>query len=103
MIMIAKKITMYYTVTLAAFLLAGCGHNIHVKGWGIASPCGAIGCGSFSCVKDNTTVEVTEKTPQMKSKVKFAVGDQMTGYELTALKSCGQQYRSTPDQPEQKR
>ena len=103
MIMIAKKNTMYYIVTLAALLISGCSHNIHVKGWGFASPYGAIGCGTFSCVKDNTTVEVTEKMPQMQSISKFSVGEQTTGYDVTVLKSCGQQHRSTPGQPEQKR
>ena len=86
-----------------ALLLTGCSHNIQVRGWGFASPYGAVGCGTFSCVKDNTRVEVSEKTPQMESKVKFVVGDQTTGYEVTALKSCGQQCRSTPDQPAKKR
>jgi hypothetical protein len=66
----------------AVLLLGGCGHNIHVKGWGIATPGGAIGCGSFSCVKENTSVEVFEKTPQMESKSKFSVGDQTTGYDV---------------------
>jgi hypothetical protein len=94
----------YFALLLAtALLLAGCSHNIHVKGWGFASPYGAVGCGTFSCVKDNTTVEVSEKTKDIESKSKFAVGDQTTGYDVTALKSGGQRYQSTPDQPEKKR
>ena len=63
-------------------LLSGCSHNIHVKGWGFASPYAALGCGSFACVKDNTTVESTEKTQQMESKTVFSVGDQTTGYDV---------------------
>ncbi|MBR1953116.1 MAG: hypothetical protein IKA32_11085 [Lentisphaeria bacterium] len=101
--MIAEKIKIYSVVMTAILLFSGCGHNIHVKGWGLASPWGAVGCGSFSCVKDNTTVEVAEKTPQMESKSRFVVNDQTTGYDIKALISCGQQDRSTPDQPEQKR
>ena len=95
----------YFALLLLAmaFLLAGCGHNIHVKGWGLASPWGAVGCGSFSCVKDNTTVEVAEKTQQMESQSRFIVKDQTTGYDIKAQRSCGQQDRSTPDRLEQKR
>ena len=84
----------------AAVLASGCSHNIHVKGWGFASPCGAVGYGSFACVKDNTTVELSEKTPQAESKSKFVVGNQTTGYDvsgITVQKSCGQQCRPTPD------
>lgn len=72
---------------IMALLLTGCSHNIHVKGWGFASPYGAIGCGTFSCVKDNTTVEVSEKTQQMESKSKFIVGDQTTGNDVALEKS----------------
>ena len=89
-----------------ALLLTGCSHNIQVKGWGFASPYGAVGCGTFSCVKDNTSVEVSEKTPQMESKSKFVVGDQVTGYDvrcITAQRSVGQQCRSTPDLQEKKK
>lgn len=45
-----------------ALLLTGCGHNIHVKGWGLASPCGAIGKGEFICIRsENGTRSETGK------------------------------------------
>jgi hypothetical protein len=89
MIMIAKKVTIYYIVTLAALLTSGCSHNIHVKVWGFASPCGAVGYGSFSCVKDNVTVERTEEPSAsgVKTINKFTVGKQTTGYDVELSKS----------------
>ena len=81
------EVVYFFLVLIAmALLLAGCSHNIHVKGWGFASPYGAIGCGTFACVKDNTSVEVSEKTPQMESKSKFVVGNQTTGYDVKLAK-----------------
>lgn len=77
-----KKSDFCIFLPAAVLLLAGCSHNIHVKGWGFASPYGAVGCGTFSCVKDNVTVENTEKTQQIESRSKFSVGDQTTGYDV---------------------
>lgn len=70
--------------TVAALVLAGCGHNINVQGWGFACPYGAMGYGTFSCVKDNVTVESTEETTQsgVRTSNKFTVGKQTTGYDV---------------------
>lgn len=85
----------YYVVgTLSAafillcVLMSGCGHNINVHGVGIACPYGAVGYGSFSCVKDNVTVESTEEPASngVKTTNKFVVGNQTTGYEVELAK-----------------
>ena len=74
------------TIMLAAaiILLAGCGHNIQVQGFGIACPYGAMGYGTFSCVKDNVTVQSTEKTTKdgIETQNTFTVGKQTTGYDV---------------------
>ena len=69
---------------LAMILLAGCAHNINVQGFGFACPYGAIGYGTFSCVKDNVSVESTEETTKdgVKTTNKFTVGKQTTGYDV---------------------
>ena len=69
---------------LAMVLLSGCAHNINVRGFGMACPYGAFGYGTFSCVKDNVTVESTEETTQsgVKTTNKFTVGKQTTGYDV---------------------
>jgi hypothetical protein len=73
---------------LIAVLLAGCGHNINVHGVGIACPYGAVGYGSFSCVKDNVTVERSEEPSgnSIKTTNKFTVGKQTTGYDVELSK-----------------
>jgi hypothetical protein len=73
---------------LVAVMLAGCGHNINVHGVGIACPYGAMGYGSFSCVKDNVTVESTEEPAAngVKTSNKFTVGKQTTGYDVELSK-----------------
>lgn len=76
-----------------ALLLSGCGHNIHVQGFGLACPYGALGYGTFSCVKDNVTVRTNEKTSKegIETQNEFVVGKQTTGYdvELEAVKTKG--------------
>jgi hypothetical protein len=68
----------------AILLLAGCGHNIQVQGFGVACPYGAMGYGTFSCVKDNVTVQSTEKTTAdgIETQNTFTVGKQTTGYDV---------------------
>jgi hypothetical protein len=68
----------------AIILLAGCAHNIQVQGFGIACPYGAMGYGTFSCVKDNVTVQSTEKTTAdgIETQNTFTVGKQTTGYDV---------------------
>ena len=63
---------------------AGCGHNINVQGFGIACPYGAMGYGTFSCVKDNVSVETTENTTKdgVSTTNKFVVGKQTNGYDV---------------------
>lgn len=82
-----------FIAAAAALILAGCGHNINVRGFGLACPYGAFGYGTFSCVKDNVTVESTEETTQagVKTTNKFAVGKQTTGYDVElATKNKGE-------------
>lgn len=69
---------------LAMIALAGCAHNINVQGFGFACPYGAMGYGTFSCVKDNVAVESTEETSKegVKTTNKFTVGKQTTGYDV---------------------
>lgn len=71
---------------IAAMLLAGCGHNINVQGVGIACPYGAMGYGTFSCVKDNVEVTSTEEISPEGKAIKhsniFKVGKQVTGYDV---------------------
>ena len=76
-----------FIAAAAALILAGCGHNINVQGWGFACPYGAMGYGTFSCVKENTTVRTTEETTKegIKTTNEFTVGDQVSGYDV-ALK-----------------
>ena len=77
---------MIKTIMLAAvtMLLAGCGHNIQVQGFGLACPYGALGYGTFSCVKDNVTVKSVEKTNKdgIETENTFTVGKQTTGYDV---------------------
>lgn len=76
-------------VIFVTILLAGCGHNINVHGVGIACPYGAVGYGSFSCVKDNVTVERSEEPSgnSIKATNKFVVGKQTTGYDVELSKT----------------
>ena len=69
---------------LAMIALAGWAHNINVQGFGFACPYGAMGYGTFSCVKDNVSVESTEETSKegVKTTNKFTVGKQTTGYDV---------------------
>lgn len=45
----------------AVSLLSGCGHNISVQGFGLATPAGAVGYGSFNCVRENVSFENTKQ------------------------------------------
>lgn len=71
-------------MTAASLMLAGCGHNINVQGFGLACPYGAMGYGTFSCTKDNVTVKSTEKTTAdgIETINEFKVGKQTTGYDV---------------------
>ena len=71
-------------LTAASLMLAGCGHNINVQGFGLACPYGAMGYGTFSCTKDNVTVKSTEKTTAdgIETINEFKVGKQTTGYDV---------------------
>lgn len=84
-----KKIIFTIAGVMALMSIAGCGHNINVQGFGIACPYGAMGYGTFSCVKDNVTVETTEKTTKdgVIATNKFTVGKQTTGYDVELAKS----------------
>ena len=76
-------------LTAAMLMLAGCGHNIHVRGVGLATPYGAFGYGDFNCVKDNVEVESSEKIGldgKAETKHKFKVGKQTTGYDVELAK-----------------
>jgi hypothetical protein len=74
---------------LAMVLLSGCAHNIQVQGFGFACPYGAMGYGTFSCVKDNVTVESNETTSKdgVTTTNKFTVGKQTTGYDVELKKA----------------
>ena len=77
-------------LSVASFMLAGCGHNIHVRGVGLATPYGAFGYGDFNCVKDNVEVENSEKIGldgKAETKHKFKVGKQTTGYDVELEKA----------------
>lgn len=80
-------------LAMTILLLSGCGHNINVHGVGIACPYGAVGYGSFSCVKDNVTVERSEEPAAngVKTTNKFTVGKQTTGYDVELNKQKGGQ------------
>ena len=71
-------------LSAASLMLAGCGHNINVQGFGFACPYGAMGYGTFSCTKDNVTVKSTEKTTAdgIETINEFKVGKQTTGYDV---------------------
>ena len=64
--------------------LTGCGHNINVQGFGVACPYGAMGYGTFSCVRDNVTIKSAEKTTSdgIETVNEFTVGRQTTGYDV---------------------
>lgn len=75
---------------VAALTLTGCGHNIHVRGVGLATPYGAFGYGDFNCVKDNVEVESSEKIGldgSAETLHKFKVGKQTTGYDVELEKA----------------
>lgn len=82
-----------FIISTALLTLAGCGHNIHVQGFGLACPYGAMGYGTFSCVKDNVSVKTNEKTTKdgIETQNEFVVGKQTTGYdvEIEAVKNKG--------------
>jgi hypothetical protein len=67
---------------------AGCGHNIHAHGWGIATPYFSAGNGTVDIVKDNVEAVVTEKTTAdgVETIDSFKVLDQTTGYEVELAK-----------------
>ena len=72
-------------LVLVCTLLAGCGHNIHVHGIGVATPYFALGSGDFSCVRDNVRVQAEEEANPdgtVRSKRTFEVGEQATGYDV---------------------
>ncbi len=84
-----KKIIFTIVGAISLIFVAGCGHNINVQGFGIACPYGAIGYGTFSCVKDNVSVETTENTTKdgVAATNKFIVGRQTTGYDVEMAKN----------------
>lgn len=91
-----KKIIFVLVCLLSLIVLSGCGHNINVQGFGIACPYGAIGYGTFSCVKDNVIVESTENVSVdgvVVTTNKFTVKKQTTGYdvELETAKNKGKE------------
>ena len=61
-----------------ALLLSGCGHNISVQGFGLATPAGAVGYGSFNCVRENVNFENTKQKNgnDLKEISRFNVGKQ---------------------------
>lgn len=71
-------------IAIIVLCATGCGHNISVQGFGIACPYGAMGYGTFSCVKDNVTVKSAEKTTAdgIETVNEFTVGRQTTGYDV---------------------
>ena len=79
-----KKIIFTIVGASSLIFVAGCGHNINVQGFGIACPYGAMGYGTFSCVKDNVSVETTENTTAdgVIATNKFTVGKQTNGYDV---------------------
>ena len=82
---VIKVIVLAVGLSLVVVSLAGCGHNIQVQGVGLACPYGAMGYGTFSCVKDNVTVESTEKVSvdgTLETVNKFTVGKQTNGYDV---------------------
>lgn len=83
-----KKIIFVIVGAMSLMLIAGCGHNINVQGFGIACPYGAMGYGTFSCVKDNVSVETTENTTKdgVSTTNKFVVGKQTNGYDVDMTK-----------------
>lgn len=76
-------------IAALALVLTGCAHNIQVQGFGLACPYGAMGYGTFSCVKDNVTVESKETTGKdgVATSNKFVVGKQTTGYDVELEKA----------------
>ena len=84
-----KKIILSIILAVSVMFISGCGHNINVQGFGIACPYGAMGYGTFSCVKDNVTVETTENTTKdgVATTNKFVVGKQTTGYDVEIEKA----------------
>ena len=82
-------VAMILAACFVVVLMGGCGHNINVQGFGVACPYGAMGYGTFSCVKDNTTVESTEETTKdgIKTTSKFVTGEQITGYDVENTKA----------------
>ena len=71
-------------IAIIVLCLTGCGHNISVQGFGVACPYGAMGYGTFSCVRDNVTVKSAEKTTAdgIETVNEFTVGRQTTGYDV---------------------
>ena len=84
------KIIFLAAITVFTGMIAGCSHNINVQGWGIACPYGAMGYGTFSCVKENVKVTATEKVNKngtIESINQFEVGEQTTGNDVDLLKA----------------
>ena len=79
-----KKIIFTIVGAASLIFIAGCGHNIHAHGWGIATPYFSAGNGTVDIVKDNVEAVVTEKTTAdgVETKDSFKVGDQTTGYDV---------------------
>ena len=71
-------------IAIIVLCLTGCGHNINVQGFGVACPYGAMGYGTFSCVRDNVTIKSAEKTTSdgIETVNEFTVGRQTTGYDV---------------------
>lgn len=83
------KMTKLIFAAAVILFVSGCAHNINVQGLGIACPYGAMGYGTFSCVKDSVKVTNTEETTKegIKTTNSFETGKQTTGYDVELEKS----------------
>lgn len=67
--------------------------SVDPAAWGLACPYGAMGYGTFSCVKDNVNVVSTEKVNAegiVESSNTFTVGKQTIGYDVEIAKAGAQ-------------
>ena len=75
---IKTAIAVLFALSAICMLLSGCGHNISVQGFGLATPAGAVGYGSFNCVRENVSFENTKQKNgnDLKEISRFKVGKQ---------------------------
>ena len=85
------KLFLYFVCfAFVGCFITGCSHNINVQGFGIATPYGAMGYGTFTCAKENTTVESEESVDNkgiVNTKNKFTIGRQITGAYVDAVEA----------------